>query len=148
ALSRLRTLDGLVLHSRIPSHSIRTDQQVTDFSRNTVAESEIAPLLEASQRNYIGQLLLQAFTWDRMVDATKTQLVDLPTRNIADLEEAMQSIEAVCFACNGIKDVANKFRNQLNGLLNGAGQSDYHRIHERVAKASGWFLPRVETQLI
>jgi len=148
ALSRLRTLDGLVLHSRIPSHSIRTDQQVTDFSRNTVAESEIAPLLEASQRNYIGQLLLQAFTWDRMVDATKTQLVDLPTRNIADLEEAMQFIEAVCFACNGIKDVANKFRNQLNGLLNGAGQSDYHRIHERVAKASGWFLPRVETQLI
>lgn len=148
ALSRLRTLDGLVLHSRIPPHSIRTDQQVTDFSRNTVAESEIASLLEASQRSYIGQLLLQAFKWDRIVEAAKTHLTDLPTRNIADQEGAMQFIEAVSFACEVLMEVANKFRNQLNSLLNGTGQPDYRRIHERIAKAEAWFLPRIDTQLI
>src|SRR5690606_22880420 len=148
ALSRLRTLDGLVLHSRIPPHSIRTDEQVTDFSRKTVAESEIAPLLEASQRNYIGQLLLQAFKWDRIVETSKNQQTDLATRNIADQEEAMQFIEAVCIACETLMEVANKFRNELNGLLNKSGQADYLRIHERVAKATAWFLPRIETPLV
>lgn len=148
ALSRLRTLDGLVLHSRIPPHSIRTDQQVTDFSRKTVAESEIAPLLEASQRSYIGQLLLQAFKWEHIVETSKTQRTDLATRNIADQEEAMQFIEAVCMACETLREVANKFRNELNGLLNKSEQPDYLRIHERVAKATAWFLPRIEAPLI
>lgn len=148
ALSRLRTLDGLVLHSRIPPHSIRTDEQVTDFSRKTVPESEIAPLLEASQRNYIGQLLLQAFKWDRIVEMAKNQQTDLATRNIADQEEAMQFIDAVCIACEMLMEVANKFRNELNGLLNKGEQADYLRIHERVAKATAWFLPRIDTPLI
>lgn len=148
ALSRLRALGGLVLHSRIPPHSIRTDGQVADFSRKTVAENEIAPLLEASQRNYIGQLLLQAFKWDRILETAKNQRTDLATRNIADQEEAMLFLETVCTACEMLMDVANKFRNELNGLLNNSGQPDYPRIHERTAKATAWFLPRVETPLV
>ncbi|MFB2120351.1 helix-turn-helix domain-containing protein [Parapedobacter sp. 2B3] len=148
ALSRLRTLDGLVLHSRIPPHSIRTDHQVTGFSSNTVAEEEMASLLEASQRNYIGQLLLQAFKWDNVVETVTTQRTDLPTRNIADQEEAMRFVEAVCFACEALMEVANKFRNQLNGLLHKNGQTDYFQIHERIAKATAWFLPRIDTQLM
>src|SRR5690606_17857201 len=128
ALSRLRALDGLVLHSRIPPHSIRTDRQVTDFSSNAGDEDELASLLEASQRSYIGQLLLQAFKWDRIVEAAETQRTDLATRNIADQEEAMQFIEAVCFACDVLMDVANKFRNQLNSLLNKNSHVDYAQI--------------------
>ncbi|MEC3879266.1 helix-turn-helix domain-containing protein [Parapedobacter sp. 10938] len=148
ALSRLRTLDGLVLHSRIPPHSIRTDHQVADFSSNTATEDELGPLLEASQRNYIGQLLLEAFKWDRIVDAVKMQRTDLPTRNIADQEEAMRFIEVICLACETLMEVANKFRNQLNSLLNKDGQADYPQIHERITKATAWFLPRMDTQLI
>lgn len=148
ALSRLRALGGLVLHSRIPPHSIRTDHQVTDFSSNTIAENEIAPLLEASQRNYIGQLLLQTFRWDRIVEAAKTQRTDLAARNIADQEEAMRFIDAVCLACEAMMEVANKFRNQLNSLLNKDGQADYPLIYERIGKATAWFVPRIDNQLI
>src|SRR5690606_7328445 len=46
------------------------------------------------------------------------------------------------------EEVANKFRNQLNGLLNKTGESDYPMIHERTEKAVAWFLPRMEEQLI
>ncbi|MGV3763144.1 helix-turn-helix domain-containing protein [Parapedobacter sp.] len=148
ALSRLRALDGLVLHSRIPPHSIRTDHQVADFSSRAASEDELAPLLEASQRNYIGQLLLRAFRWDRIVETVKMHRTDLPTRNIADQEEAMGLVEALCLACETLMEVANKFRNQLNSLLNQDGQADYPRIHERIAKATEWFLPRMDTQLV
>lgn len=148
ALSRLRTLDGLVLLSRIPPHSIRTDQQVTLFSRNAVAEGEVTKLLEASQRNYIGHLLLQAFKWDRVVETSVTLRTDLATRNIADQEEAMRFIEVVCIACEGLLEVANKFRNQLDGLLNKQEHADYPRIHERTSKAAEWFLPKIDAQLI
>ena len=148
ALSRLRTLDGLVLHSRISPHSIRTDQQVIRFSDNTAAEDEVTTLLEASQRNYIGHLLLQAFKWDRIVETLAALQDDLATRNIADQKEAMQFLQVVYLACEAMMEVANKFRNQLHGLLNQQGHADYPRIHERTSKAAAWFLPKIDKQLI
>ncbi|WP_315975869.1 helix-turn-helix domain-containing protein [Parapedobacter soli] len=148
ALSRLRTLDGLVLHSYIPPSSIRTDIQVTDFSQNTVSENEIAPLLEASQRSYIGQLLLQAFRWDRIVETAQTQQDDMATRNIADQEKAMQFVGTISVACEMLMEVANKFRNQLNRLLNKNDVVDYALVHDRIVKATEWFLPRLEASLI
>ena len=148
ALSRLRTLDGLILHSRIPPHSIRTDGQVADFSNATPADEEVPKILEASQRSYLGHILLQSFKWDRLVDASQAAMTGLESRNIADQAEAYQFLRVLSIACRAQEEVANKFRNQLNGLLNKAGETDYPMIHERTEKAVAWFLPRMEEQLI
>src|SRR5690606_1471909 len=56
ALSRLTGLDGLVLKSKIPMHSIRTDGQVVDFMRRMVPNTEVVKILETCQRNYLGQI--------------------------------------------------------------------------------------------
>ncbi|SEK32191.1 helix-turn-helix domain-containing protein [Parapedobacter koreensis] len=148
ALSRLRTLDGLVLYSRIPAHSIRTDQQVALFSSNMLAEEDVPALLEASQRNYIGHMLLQAFKWDTVVETLATLSTDLTTRNIADQAEAMHVVQALFRTCENLRDVANKFRNQLDGLLNKQTHPDYVRIHERTTKAVAWFLPQIDAELV
>jgi len=148
ALSRLRTLDGLVLHSRIPPHSIRTDQQVAHFSNNKIAEDEVPVLLEASQRHFIGHMLLQAFKWDRIVETWTALRTDLAARNIADQEEAMQFVQTLCAECQTLQAVANKFRNELDTLLNKQQPTDYPRIFERTGKAVEWFLPRIDDLLI
>ncbi|RQP08533.1 MAG: hypothetical protein EAS52_24975, partial [Parapedobacter sp.] len=148
ALSRLRKLDGLVLYSRIPPHSIRTDRQVADFSKATPAEDDMPKILEASQRSYLGHILLHSFKWDRLVEASQTALTDLESRNIADQTAAYQFLQAVSIACRAQREVADKFRNQLNGLLNKDGESDYSMIYERTEKAVAWFLPRIEAELI
>ena len=148
ALSRLRTLDGLVLHSRIPPHSIRTDQQVTEFSKATPAEEDVPEILEASQRSYLGHILLNSFKWERLVEATQGAMDDLENRNIADQAQAYQFLRVVSIACKAQQEVADKFRNQLNGLLNTTGESDYKIIYERTQKAVDWFLPRMDEQLI
>ncbi|MGK6351845.1 helix-turn-helix domain-containing protein [Parapedobacter sp. DT-150] len=148
ALSRLRALDGLVLYSRIPPHSIRTDRQVAHFSSNMLAEEEVPALLEASQRHYIGHMLLQAFKWDGPVATLASLKTDVATRNIADKVAAMQVLQALYLTCEALQEVANKFRNQLDGLLNKQEQPDYIRIHERTAKAIEWFLPKIDQQLI
>ena len=148
ALSRLRSLDGLVLHSRIPPHSIRTDRQVVDFSNRAPAEEEVSALLEVSQRNYLGHILLSGFKWDRLVENSQRALTDLEGRNIADQTSAYQFLQALALACRAQQEVADKFRNQLIGLLGGEGEIDYMRIHERTQKAVAWFLPRIDEELI
>src|SRR5690606_40013769 len=50
-------------------------------------------------------------------------------------------------------EVANKFRNQLDRLLNQRNSEaqepiDYMLIHERTVKAVEWFLPRIDAQLV
>lgn len=148
ALSRLRSLDGLVLHSRIPPHSIRTDRQVVAFAKAAPADDDLPGILEASQRRYLGHILLNSFKWDRLVEVSTAALTGLEDRNIADQAEAYRFLQAIAIACRAQQDVANKFRNQLNGLLNKSGESDYTLIHERTQKAVEWFLPRMEDQLI
>src|SRR5690606_6707764 len=92
--------------------------------------------------------LLNGFKWDRLVEASGAALTGLENRNIADQAEAYRFLQAVSIACRAQQEVANKFRNQLNGLLNKGNESDYRLIHERTEKAVAWFLPRMEDQLI
>src|SRR5690606_30654216 len=113
------------------------------FSSNTLADDELPSVLETSQRQYIGQMLLHTFKWDGLVESVTTIESDLPARNIADLESAVPIVEKLALACTQLRGVANKFRNELHGLLNDKQPADYVKIHERMQKAMGWFLPQI-----
>lgn len=148
ALSRLRTLDGLVLHSRITPQAIRTNPDVVRFSGNKLTGPEAAKLLDAAQREYVGHMLLQAFRWDRILDAWNTFEDELASRNIPDPTDAARFVRTILTTCADLGDVADRFRNQLNRLINTDSGPDYAAIAERTEKAVSWFLPRVDEQLI
>lgn len=147
ALSRLRSLDGLILQSRIPSYSIRTDKQVAAFSSAIMSDEAIGTVLESSQKSYLGHILVNGFKWDYLMEIATNLLTDLAARNIADQEQAYAFVEELLAACSHQKEVADKFRNQLNRLLNG-DNTDYTAIYERTAKAVDWFVPQLTEQVI
>lgn len=61
ALSRLRSLDGLILRSRIQSDLIFSDNQVVNFSQGVKNQSRLEDLLHQHQNQYLGQLLNRSF---------------------------------------------------------------------------------------
>lgn len=61
ALSRLRSLDGLVLRSRIQSDLIFSDNQVVNFSQGVKGQSRLEDLLHQHQNQYLGQLVNRSF---------------------------------------------------------------------------------------
>lgn len=149
ALSRLRSLEGLVLHTKIPAYSIQTDRQVAQFADTTAAEEEVPAMLEASQRRYLGHILLQCFRWEGLYGAILSNHEALENRNIADQEDAFHFLHKLTIVAEAQKEIADKFRNQLNALLNPAGEDvDYAKISDRTEKAVHWFLPKVEELLI
>ncbi len=153
ALSRLTSLEGLVLKSRIPLHSIRTDQVVLDFSASTAREEELPGMLADSQRDYLGHILLESFKWGRLLEVCNKLLDDLENRNIADQAQAYRFLEVLKLAVEAQEEVANKFRNQLIALLRSGEQAgkpgaDYSKILERTSRAVEWFGPRMDEQLI
>lgn len=148
ALSRVRSLDGLVLKSPITPASIRTDGLVAQFSSHALTDDIVPELLESSQRSYLGYILLQTFSWDKIYERTSGFLDSLQDRNIADQAQAYQFISVLCTACNTLREVANKFRNQLSGLLQQPDNTDYQAVHERTEKAGQWFYKEITRLLI
>lgn len=146
ALSRLRSLDGLVLRSRILPHSIHTDPRVVTFSDTAPSEAELPAMLLAAQQRYLGHTLLQSFSWLAVKEAAENMRASLDGRNIADKPEAEQFLRVLCLACEAQHEVAAKFATQLKSML--GADVDFQKVHERTEKATGWFLPRVEEQLI
>lgn len=148
ALSRMTDLQGLVLKSPVPAHSIRTDQVVLGFAQSLLGQDELSDLLELSQQRYLGHILMDSFRWDNLVDLSGKLLDGLEKRSIPEKEKAEQLLKAMDLAVGVQAEVSAKFRNQLYNLLHQQNGVDYSLLLERTSKAIDWFAPRIQGQLI
>lgn len=148
ALSRLTSLDGLVLKSIIPSYAIRTDYQVVEFAQRASYQSNINEVLEQCQRNYLGQILMNGFRWDGLLAVTAELLKSLEERNIDGKEQAVQFFQQLVVQLQTQEKVAHKFIVVLYDLLRDKDAIDYDLICERSTAAVNWFLPKMDKDLI
>lgn len=148
ALSRLTSLDGLVLKSIIPSYAIRTDYQVVEFAQRAQSQSNINEILEQCQRNYLGQILMNGFRWDGLLVETSELLKSMEERNIDGKEKAIQFFQEIVKQLQTQEKVAHKFIVVLYDLLRDKDSIDYDLICERSTAAVNWFLPRMDKDLI
>lgn len=148
ALSRLTGLEGLVLKSKIPMHSIRTDGQVVDFMRRMVPNTEVVKILETCQRNYLGQIVLQSFRWSTLTESVDELVASLGSRNIDSKEAALTYLGALSSLLKEQEKVANKFITLLYTMLRDKEALDYSKVCERTKAAVAWFLPRLEEEVL
>lgn len=148
ALSRLTGLEGLVLRSKIASHSIRTDYQVVGFMKQLLADEEMDKVLVQCQRVFLGQILLQSFRWTTLTESVQELADSLVNRNIDNKPGVDAFVLGVMTAIKQQEAVAHKFVTQLYGMLANPEDVDYQKICDRTESAVQWFLPRMETELL
>ncbi|MFZ4261696.1 helix-turn-helix domain-containing protein [Sphingobacterium sp. HJSM2_6] len=148
ALSRLTGLKGLVLRSKIPSYAIRTDFQVVSFMQQMEAMGDLTPILQESQRRYLGQILLQSFKWSMMTEELEALIKEQEGKKIEGKEEALQVLNAIFLQLKNQEQVANKFITQLYQLLSVKVNTDYDKICERSKAAVNWFIPNFEKECL
>jgi len=148
ALSRLTGLEGLVLKSKIPMHSIRTDAQVVDFMQRMIPNAEVVKILESCQRNYLGQIVLQSFRWGTLVESVDELIESLGKRNIDSKEAALEYLSNLSRILKEQEKVANKFVTLLYTMLRDKEALDYGKICERTKAAVSWFLPRLDEEVL
>ncbi|MGJ1350065.1 helix-turn-helix domain-containing protein [Sphingobacterium siyangense] len=148
ALSRLTSLDGLVLKSIIPSYAIRTDYQVGEFAQRAQGQVDVNEILEQCQRNYLGQILMHGFRWDGLLAETSELLKSLEERNIDGKEQAVLFFQQLVKHLQTQEKVAHKFIVVLYDLLRDKNAIDYDVICERSTAAVNWFLPKMDVDLI
>lgn len=141
ALSRLRSLNGLVLNAPINYKGIELDSHVAAFSENKATPEALNQAVDLGQVNYIGELLHRGFDFSGM-------LQKLEDHDLTYNHEKKKSVKAPhktwaktqCEIISEAKVHADKFNNQVRSLLS-ANPVDYILLLDRVKAANNYFNP-------
>ena len=145
ALSRCRSLDGIVLTSQINPNSLAVDPQIVRYSEQRLPIVELERQVELFKSRYSLQLLVKLFSLEDLMSHTvsfvnyiKTVLDDFNEDTAPYLDELLANV-------NSLYAVARRFVAQL---LSFNPKSDIVRIAERVKAAAGYFVPQLDDLLI
>ncbi len=146
ALSRCRTLEGMVLRSPISASSIIGDSTVDEYSQFVSTDRRSEESLEAMKREYYIATLCSIFNFD----ALQKSLWDVAAIMQGAQAKAYPKLTASIIELVGvfeqqIAQVGRTFQSQLRGLFrDGVNCEDNELVRQRLVKASEYFTPRLE----
>src|SRR5690606_4771361 len=121
ALSRLRTLDGLVLRTRIQPAIINNDPEVVEYVQKNQSQEPLEDLLQVHQNKYLEKLLIQTYDFNELTDAFKTFTSETKNRLEFEDEEMQQAVQIIHAESN--RESENTLHSQRHLLqLRGAGE--------------------------
>ena len=150
ALSRCRSLEGLVLSSPLPRMGVGVDPAVSDFMAGAVQELDtLEARLAAARLAYQQDLLFRCFDFSALrgmfyyvMRLAATHQGSARIAGLSDVETLKSQ------ARDQIFEVGEKFTNQLQNLAaKGLLPDEDPQIKERTQKACGWFSEKFKTLL-
>ncbi len=148
SLSRLTSLQGLVLRSRITSSCISTDPRVINFVENELAEDELQKTLVTEQKKFIQKTLLQSFDWQKVLTALTSHLDAYEGRQIPKKEESIAWASKLLAAATSQSAIAQKFVRLLEHLFLTCEEDGYEKLHKRTQAAAQFFHNEINEQLL
>ena len=144
ALSRLRTLDGLVMRTLIDPNVITTDKQIVSFTAANNQPEMLSTKMKVKQQEYIRQLVSKTFDLETLVK--ECAYIQRGRKDVLDLEDkAMRSVlEQLSASLLNEKENTAKFRRQLLSLLE---ENNAEQLLERIKKGSEYYKKFLEEQV-
>ena len=139
ALSRLRSLDGLVLLSPMRMNGLSNDQHVMQFANNKADEKQLENSLEIETKNFLLNTLKTAFEWRDLNDAWRIHEASYIGSG-SKTEKYKHKVWAhrQASSMNDLIDPSQKFMNQLDNLFR-REPFDIEFIAERFQAAFDYF---------
>lgn len=149
ALSRCKSLEGLVLKSKIDSSQIINDQNVLLFNKNAEANEPDASILEASQKMYQLDLIFEIFDFYQFLYPLN-RVLDIFYKNRGSIEGHLEApIQTIKNTVTNFLKVSNGFNAQLKHLLDVEGLPEVSEVvQERFKKAILYFKTETETNIV
>lgn len=149
ALSRCRTLEGIVLKTRIPPQAILNDARIQLFQQQTDAGTQIETIVAAEQHQYVGGKLLQKLNpQELLTDAEEWELA-VQDSTVVDKTETWPVVQGVIEELKELENVYGKFAAFLHHKLEQHRQApqEWTPIEEKSKGAVGFFFKRVNEKV-
>jgi hypothetical protein len=140
ALSRLRSLNGLVLLSPLQMNGISNDQDVMDYALNKASDEVLQHSLEIETRNFIHNFLNTSFDWTDLAQEWRNHKFSYDEKG----ENTTKSSHSIWASkqtetIESLLDASKKFITQLNKIFSQEAL-DFSYVSERVQAAYNYFI--------
>ena len=155
ALSRCRSLDGVVLHTPIPSRALTNAREVLYFTNNQSDIQTTETMLPTAQTEYLSVLLCALFDFRSVINRFAAL-----SRMVKNMDSVQGDVSQFFISCigglEGLQVIAERFQQQLRqiiyaGIGNQGIDSGYKeatsRLHNRLEAAHGYFAPKLQLLL-
>ncbi|SFE52253.1 helix-turn-helix domain-containing protein [Flavobacterium xueshanense] len=140
ALSRLRSLEGLILLSPLRMNGISNDQDVMDYSLNKASDSFLENALHFETKNFIHNYLINTFDWNDLAQEWRNHKYSYNEKSeISEKSKHALWAKKQTAIIEQLLDPSKKFISQLNKLF-GQETVDLNHVSERIQAAFGYFL--------
>ncbi len=148
ALSRCKTLEGLVLKSKIHSSQIISDAHVISFNKNAEENVPDEHVLMASQQSFQLDLILDIFSFYSFLYPVN-RVLDIYYKNRTIIEGNVESPLLIIKDCiTSFLKVSNSFISQLKQLLEHDVLPEFSKtIQERFKKAIHYFKTETDEKI-
>ncbi len=117
ALSRLRSLEGLILRTRIDPGVVTSDREVVAFTQRGAEQEPLAHQLKTRQREYLQQLLTGTFDLGDLLRKVEWTQKDHPETAQFQDDSMKTALQLLRDTLRTEEENTQKFRNQLMRLL-------------------------------
>jgi uncharacterized protein YpbB len=139
ALSRLTSLNGLILLSPLQMNGISNDQDVMDYALNKATDEVLKNSLHFETKNFIHNYLINSFNWTDLAQEWRNHRFSY-NENAVNSEKAKHSVWAHkrLETIDALIDPSQKFVQQLNKIFS-KESVDLNFVQERVVAAYDYF---------
>jgi uncharacterized protein YpbB len=139
ALSRLRSLQGLILLSPLQMNGISNDQDVMDYSLNKATETHLENALHFETKNFIHHYLVETFDWAELAQEWRNHQFSYNEKSeVSSKAKYSYWAKEQTERMEKVVEPAKKFIQQLNVLFSQETVNLNH-IFERMQAAYTYF---------
>jgi hypothetical protein len=144
ALSRCRSLDGLVLLSKINRNSLQVDANIIKHNEQKLPIEILNNKLDVSKKEYREKLLFSLFLFHEFANII-FRLTEFVKEKISSFNsETLTFLASISGHLSNIQNIAGRFEKELQTLFSSV-PIDEKRLQERIAAAVKYFSGILET---
>ena len=147
ALSRCKTLEGMVLNSPISAKSLKEDKVVENFTQHINKNLPDKQHLKDAKIKYQHELLDELFDFSIIQKQTR-YFIKLLKENLSTIDKELLSnfTQMDKTLDKEIATIGNNFSNEINRLVMQYNEVENNQLlQKRIKKACNYFVPKMET---
>lgn len=143
ALSRCRSLEGVVLLSRIQPENVYVDQRISEYEKSKMPAEMIEEGLHNARKSYRLRLLESVFDHSQSQSLIVRLLSEVEQKRSSFNEETIPYLQDINIQLQDAASISVKFQHQLRGLFrNQLLDEDF--LKERLQAAYTYFSDRID----
>ncbi|MBS4016403.1 MAG: helix-turn-helix domain-containing protein [Candidatus Latescibacteria bacterium] len=140
ALSRLRSLDGLMLSKPMPESNLKADKALSDFSGQKSDTIMLEQTLRDEAFHYTKSYLLSAYNFEEMAYHFKDHLESYDKdENRSKKQQHKDWASSILQEIIPLRDTAKNFQKQITTIMLNKDLADLQHLQQRVSAANKYF---------